>query len=117
MTRADPQIAIEHLQVPEEDLAGMSTEALVKTVLGFPYAGNLLAFNTAQQAVQTVGEQCNALGELLGRADMAEQVEAVLGQVQSGEFTVDDVSSEMLVMYLEVLANPESSAPLPDVLG
>ena len=45
----------------------MTTEALVETVLNYPYLSDIYAFNTLQQGIASVSAGVPALPELLSR--------------------------------------------------
>lgn len=100
----DPLANIERLQVPDEELAGMSTEALAWTVLDFPYFGNAFASNQSDGQVAFLAGQCNALDALLRRDDAADAVEAVRQEfVDSGAVAAEEFG-EMKLEVLELIA-------------
>lgn len=90
--RADPTAAIERLQIPADRLEAMTSEALVRSVLEFPYMGNAFASNELNGEVAFLAEQCNALAALLERPDAADAVAAVRttfvdgGEVETAEY-------------------------------
>lgn len=73
----DPAANIEQLRIPADALEGMSTAALVWSVLDFPYVGNAFASSQANGEVAFLATQCDALAALLGRGDAASAVDAV----------------------------------------
>lgn len=77
LQKADPVGAIGRLQVPEDTLAAMTSEALAWTVLDFPYLFHYTASSDRDGGVAFLAEQCNALAALLRRADAAQAVGAV----------------------------------------
>ncbi len=54
-------------QIPDELLANMSTEGLVKTCLNYPMAYDAFAYDSLRQGLKAVISNFNGLGELLTR--------------------------------------------------
>ena len=95
----DPQANIELLRIPEEELADLSTPALVWSVLDFPYVGNAFASSQAGGEVAFLAEQCDALDELLERDDAHEAVLAVREEYSANGAAEDEFS----IMKLRLL--------------
>lgn len=80
----DPATNLERLRVPDDVLDAMSTEALVWSVLDFPYVGNAFASSQTDGEVAFLAGQCDALAALLRRDDAAEAVAAVRAEYVEG---------------------------------
>jgi hypothetical protein len=61
------QERLDACQIPEEILRGMSTEALIDTVLAYPMRADLLVFETYRQGFTKIYEEFNGLRELVSR--------------------------------------------------
>lgn len=100
----DLRVNLERLGIPDEVLDAMSTEALVWSVLDFPYVGNAFASNQANGEVAFLATQCDALRALLGRADAAAAVDAVRSEYAEGGSADDDESGELKLRLLDLVA-------------
>lgn len=100
----DPAASIELLRIPRDALDDMSTEALVWSVLDFPYVGNAFASNRANGEVAFLAGQCDALEELLGRDDGAGAVDAVRGEFVDSGAAASDRFGELKVRLLDLVA-------------
>lgn len=58
------------LQIPEEKLNNMTTEALLETVLDYPYLLDYKFFNTSENAYDTFYNDFNGFRELVSRDDL-----------------------------------------------
>lgn len=76
-----------YCQIPEDILGKMSTAALVETVANYPLLGDLLFFNRAEDAYQSVSYGFNGLRELERRPDA---VDELIRFLQSDETVQDD---------------------------
>lgn len=56
-------------QIPEKKLSVMTTDALLETVLNYPLIHDYLAFNTLNEALETMSSDFNGLRALLARKD------------------------------------------------
>lgn len=68
----DKVVKLEQLQIPENKLSSMSTQALLETVLDYPYISDYKFFNTARDAYETFMTEFNGFAELMDRADLTE---------------------------------------------
>ena len=59
-------------QVPDELLQSMSTDALLQTVLDYPFLSDIYAFNTMKMGYEAVRKHCNSLREFETRPDHME---------------------------------------------
>jgi len=57
-------------QIPEDILGKMTTEALIETVLDYPFYMDLYFFNNYQNGFETMSSRFNAFQELLTREDL-----------------------------------------------
>ena len=100
----DPQANLELLRVPDDVLDEMSTQALVWSVLDFPYVGNAFASSQANGEVAFLAGQCDALAALLGRDDAAAAVDAVRAEyVEGGDAGADELG-ELKTTLLDLIA-------------
>lgn len=60
---------LEVSQVPKTILEKMTTAELVETVLNYPLYGDMYAYDTFQQGIESISTQFNGLSELLKRND------------------------------------------------
>lgn len=56
-------------QVPDEVLEHMTTDALLLTVLDYPFLSDMYAFNTMEMGYKAVKKHCNGLREFEARSD------------------------------------------------
>lgn len=56
-------------QVPDEILQHMTTDALLLTVLNYPFLSDMYAFNTIEMGYKAVRNHCNSLREFEARPD------------------------------------------------
>lgn len=59
-------------QVPDEALEHMTTGALLRTVLDYPFLSDMYAFNTIEMGYEAVKTHCNSLREFEARPDCLE---------------------------------------------
>lgn len=100
----DPAANLELLRVPDDVLDDLSTEALVWSVLDFPYVGNAFASSQANGEVAFLAGQCDALAALLGRDDAAAAVDAVRAEYVEGGSADADEFGELKVRLLDLVA-------------
>lgn len=60
---------VKMLQIPQETLEKMTTQALAESVANYPYLGDMLAFSTSEKGYETVRDGFNGLQELENRPD------------------------------------------------
>lgn len=101
---ADPAANIERLRVPADVLDAMSTEALVWSVLDFPYVGNALASSQSGGEVAFLAGQCDALAALLRRDDAADAVAAVRADYVDGADVDAGRFGELRTRLLDLVA-------------
>lgn len=105
----DPAANIERLQVPDDVLDELSSEALVWSVLDFPYVGNAFAADQLHGEVAFLAGQCNALDTLLGRDDAAAAVDAVRTAIVDGDAESEQLG-EMELRLLDLIADEVAPA-------
>lgn len=104
-------------EVPEEILTHMTTEALLQTVLDYPFLGDMYAFNTMEMGYETVKRRFRGLQELESRPDCLE----VLGRrceetalLTEEEKELEDYLAERLYSLISTIAAaPEAEEPQP----
>lgn len=64
--------ALSVCQIPEEILNKMTTEALLETVLNYPFIIDYIAFNDYKDAADNMMRDFNGFSELLSREDLTE---------------------------------------------
>jgi len=104
-------------QIPEGLLHGMSTAALVETVLSYPLIGDWLFYNTPEMGIERVREQFNGLSELLSRNDAGVCLivsyqtidprtwDMNLPIAERGEYYLRLLSTELLLLQDSVTSN------------
>lgn len=90
---------IEMLRIPQETLDAMSTEALVWSVLDFPYFADFLASSEVGGGVAFLRVQSDALDALLEREDARPIVRQVREEFGDGE--AEDEFAALKAMLLE----------------
>jgi len=110
---------VEVCQVPEDILENMSTAALVSTCLSYPLLGEIFAFNSTQDGIDTVTSRSNCLRALLERPDAAEELlqlykrmspsgfDKKLSLLEKGEYAMDLAYVEILLAQDSLLASLE----------
>lgn len=86
-------------QIPEEVIQGMSTDALLETVLHCPYIIDIAAYSTLKQGVERTFLKIPALKELLDRSDVRLAIQRYKSENKAAKSTVR--SEDMLEIYLE----------------
>lgn len=61
-------------QIPEDILKNMTTEALLQTVLNYPFIADYYAFDCYEDAAKTFSEDFNGFRELYSRKDLTERL-------------------------------------------
>lgn len=68
------QERIDVCQVPEQKLKSMTTEALLATVMNYPFIETYTAFNSVEDACRTMSRDFNGFGELFSRPDITDEL-------------------------------------------
>ncbi|HEX9059614.1 MAG TPA: hypothetical protein VF941_05505 [Clostridia bacterium] len=68
------QELLDVLQIPNDILHKMSTDALVDTVLKYPFYMDIYCYNSAQDGFKAMSQNFNGFGELLSRPDVGESL-------------------------------------------
>ncbi len=100
----DPAANLERLRVPDGVLDAMSTEALVWSVLDFPYVGDAFASSQTDGEVAFLAERCDALAALLQRDDAAAAVDAVRAEYVDGGDADAGRFGELRTRLLDLIA-------------
>lgn len=99
-------------EVPEEILTHMTTEALLQTVLDYPFLGDMYAFNTMEMGYETVKRRFRGLQELESRADCLEvlgrRCEEIALLTEEEQTLEDNMAMQMYGIILEKAAGPEA---------
>ena len=101
-------------QVPEELLQKMTTDALLLTVLEYPFLVDIYAFNTLDMGYQSVKKQCNGLREFISRPDCMDALSRYCEKVSSldeEENTFEDYAA--VVLYSAISAEKGTEVVLP----
>lgn len=107
-------------QIPEEELAQMSTDELVTAVLDYPCFIDMIFYDTYQEGFEAVRDNFNGLQELLSRKDSGEYLLEIyknvnLCQVLSIDNEDEKFDESLDLLYLEtILAQPEITETLSD---
>ena len=86
-------------QVPEEVLEHMTTDALLLTVLDYPFMNDIYAFNTMELGYEAVKKHCNSLREFENRPDCLEALSHYCQAnyaLSKKEMTLEDYMAERL---------------------
>lgn len=86
-----PQQMHDACQIPEDKLKGMTTEALLETVLDYPLILDYMAFNTLEDACNAMSEEFNGFNELFSREDVTS---AILDRYESSKVLNADEAEE-----------------------
>ena len=88
----------EKCQIPEDILSRMTTEALAKTVLEYPFMVDMYAWNTTSIGYQVIKSEFNGLQELEMRPDGLETLQS-MSQMRS----TDGDGSSLRSRYLDII--------------
>lgn len=88
----------EKCQIPEDILSRMTTEALAKTVLEYPFMVDMYAWNTTSVGYQVIKSEFNGLQELEMRPDGLETLQS-MSQMRSS----DSDGSSFRSRYLDII--------------
>ena len=88
----------EKCQIPEDILSRMTTEALAKTVLEYPFMVDMYAWNTTSVGYQVIKSEFNGLQELEMRPDGLETLQS-MSQMRSS----DSDGSSLRSRYLDII--------------
>ena len=99
-------------QVPDEILEHMTTDALLLTVLDYPFLVDIYAFDTIQMGYEAVRKHCNSLREFENRPDRLETLSRYCQanySLSKKESTLKDHMAETLY-WLYISGNLEQSS-------
>lgn len=94
-------------QIPDDEIKKMSTEMLLSAYLNYPLLIDMFVYNTNEMGFNALKSQCNALNELLSRADAGEVILDRYEKVKLYDLnSADSASSEKFFepSALEILA-------------
>lgn len=77
------QEKIEVCHIPENILTNMTTEALIETVLNYPLAINIVAYDSPQIGLDEVTKYFNGLQELSTRTDATQKIKMIVSKNDS----------------------------------
>ena len=107
------QAMLDACQIPEGTLAGLTTPALIETVLDYPLAVNLYAYGHVSDGVGIVAGQFNGLAELLRRrTGNPGDFEAALSAIAS-EAAVSETDAFQSMYTRDLLAYLAGDPALP----
>ncbi len=90
-------------QVPEDSLEHMTTEALLLTVLDYPFIADMCLFDHIQMGYEAVREHCNSLREFESRPDyldvLSRYCEMSSSRSESGRTFRDMVAETLYLVY------------------
>lgn len=123
-------------QIPEEILHNMTTDALLLTVLNYPFLDDIYAFNTLEMGYNAVRGHCNGLRELETRPDCLDVLLCYCQEtyaLEENEKTLQDWKAERIYSVLlhrtipdipsyydtcpTVTANPQKGNIVPMIEG
>lgn len=81
------QELLDQLQIPNGILQNLTTEALVETVLNYPFFMDIYCYNSPQEGFKYMSKKFNGFSELLSRTDAAE---TLVSHYQSMGVCTDD---------------------------
>lgn len=93
------QEKIEVCHIPEDVLTNMTTEALIETVLNYPLAINIVAYDTPQIGLKEVTKYFNGLQELSTRVDARKKIEMIISK---NDFNIN--ADRLKKVFLSVLS-------------
>lgn len=64
----------EKLNIPREQVTSLNTNDLLELVLNYPFIGDVYAFNTVEDGLETIRKRFEPLDELLKREDISEVI-------------------------------------------
>lgn len=102
-------------QIPENILPQMTTEALLQSVLDYPFLNDIYAFNTLEMGYETVKRRFNGLQELESRPDYLDTLTNYC--LKSHSFEEDEKSLKDYLaekIYLVVSSELDSISPTSD---
>lgn len=118
-----PADLVAALDVPDAEIAAMSTAALLEAALDYPYIGDYVASSTPQEGLEALRAKSPVVDELLRRGDVLDVVVATYGSADLAAVAQTDAISTLHVGFVElVLAQPEvlartDAAGRADVVG
>ena len=102
----EPEERYEACAVSESEVQGMTTRALVETVLNYPYLINIYAYDSLSLGIEEVSEYFPGVQELLNRSDATEALEEYLASkvdVQNaGEVDLASYDAKTLIGFISM---------------
>jgi len=104
-----PSMRREACYVDRETSEQLSTEALLETILNYPFFGDFDAFNDPHTRLLEFAHEFPPLTVLLGREDAVEVVETYISNVEkynaNGEINLDWYDSRTILHLIETQSN------------
>lgn len=110
----DRRIAVSH--VDEDIVKVMTTEAVLFTVLRYPFIVNIFAYNTAREGIDVVKKYCSSLAELLVRKDALQIITSYLNTTTNTE-SVEYSVAERLWEYISTSTAMEPRYVIDPITG
>ena len=108
---------VDLLQIPEEILYNLTTEALIETVLDYPFIVNLFLFNSYEDGFKATLSDFNGLRELVRRDDAASKL--LQKRLEMSDIQEAENSFEMKIidifLYQESIHNQLTHAERTDL--
>lgn len=98
----------EKLNIPKEQVTSLNTNDLLELVLKYPFIGDVYAFNTVEEGIETIRKRFEPLDELLKREDISEVVYyryldgEDIGKIKK-EIADGDFENSLRIKFLEFL--------------
>lgn len=100
-------------QIPDEILHNMTTDALLQSVLDYPFLNNIYAYNTLEQGYEAVKRQFNGLRELEMRPDFLETLSQYCVESYSLETDEKTLKNYMTERIYSLFVSEEDPAVCP----
>lgn len=92
-------MALSHCQIPDDILEEMTTEALVETVLDYPFITDYFAYNSYLEAAKVFEREFNGFEELFKRKDATA---ALLDAYAASELAAKDTESKEFLRVSDI---------------
>lgn len=116
----EPEERYEACAVSESEVQGMTTRALVETVLNYPYLINIYAYDSLSLGIEEVSEYFPGVQELLNRSDATEVLEEYLASkvdVQNaGEVDLASYDAKTLIGFISMAQGQKSAKIVYDTV-
>lgn len=101
-------------QIPNDILENMSTDELVATVVDYPLAINILAYETPKKAIEVMRGYFNGLQELCARSSAVYSVESYLDKMEAEKSIspIKQIFANTIYQLLAVESREEIEVPL-----